>query len=122
MLPEHITHTQQLNWNYYTHCYGACATAAKKILNGDIVRFYVYNRDDKNDSTKLKYKGCFYFGLSEIEGNKALRVNSIPDIQGQNSHSLIPSWYDEANDPVFISARLVLFLMREGSDWFTELY
>lgn len=116
MRVQDITNTNQLDWSFGSHCFGSCAIGAKEIVEGKIVKFDVFQRGAV--STLLSYVNTFYFGLVEIDGTPALRVNNSTNLDANGSHSLIPSWYKEANDPIYISARLTLFLMREGSDWF----
>lgn len=118
MLTTQITSTRQLNWDFNTHCFGACANAAKDIVNGNTVKFDVFTRPNKEDSTELKYKTGFYFGIMDIGGKPALRVSHCTDLDAHQSHSLIASWNNAANDPVFIAVRLAMFLSHEGSDWF----
>jgi hypothetical protein len=118
MTTQQITSTRQINFAFDTHCFGACANAAKDIANGNTVKFDVFTRPNKEDSTELKYKSAFYFGIADIDGKPALMVSHCSDLDAHQSHSLIASWNDSANDPVFIAARLTLFLSREGSDWF----
>lgn len=115
---EEITSTRQANFKFENHCFGACAVAAKEIANGQTVKFDVFTRPNKNDSCEMRYKTSFYFGLYNIDEKPALRVSHCTNLDAPSTHSLIASWYDCANDPIFISARLTMFLMREGSDWF----
>lgn len=117
MTTQQITRTTQLDFKFNNHCFGACGYAAIDIAKGDTVKFDVFKRNPLV-STELEYKSTWYFGLFDIDGKPALRVSNTPDLDASGTHSLIASWNDEANNPVFISARLVLFLMREGSDWF----
>lgn len=117
MQVQDITHTNQLNWQLETHCFGACAVAAKQIVNGETVKFDIFRRS-KEESTRLTYVKSIYVGLYEIDGSQALRVSHCTDLDAHKTHSLIASWSKQATDPVFISARLAVHLMREGSDWF----
>ncbi len=117
---QEITSTGQMNFSFENHSFGAAAIAAKRIVNGEIVGFNVFERPNKNDSMELRYKTRFYFGLYEIDGTPAFRVSNCKDLDASGSHSLIASWNDAANDVVFIAARLSLFLTREGSDYFIE--
>ena len=117
MQVQGITHTHQLNWQFDTHSFGACAKAATDITAGQTVKFDVFTRS-KDDSTKLHYVNSFYFGLMDIDGTPALRVSHCTNLDAHETHSLIASWNTEANNPVYISARLTMFLMREGTDWF----
>lgn len=115
-----VKSTRQLNWKFENHCFGGCATAAQKIAAGETVYFDVFTRPNKEDSTELKHKSRFYFGIVDIDGSPALRVSNSTNLEDAGTSSLIPSWNNQAADPVFIAARLTLFLCREGSDWFIE--
>lgn len=115
---QQVSSTRELQWNFENNCFGACATAAKMIAKGETAAIHVFERPDKQDTTKLSYKQCFYFGIADIEGRKALRVSNCEDLTAAGSHSLIASGNKSAKDPVFISARLCRFLTHEGSDWF----
>lgn len=120
MTIKDVKSTRQVNWKFENHCFGGCAIAAQKIAAGETIYFDVFNRPNKEDSTELKYKTRFYFGLVDIDGSPALRVSNSTNLEDSGTHSLIPSWNNQAADPVFIAARLTLFLCREGSDWFIE--
>lgn len=120
MRQDQKTSTGQFDFKFNNHCFGGCAFAAVKIANGDTVKFDVFKRLNKEDCRELTYQTSFYFGLLVIEGTPAFRVSPNTDLEAPQSHSLIASWNNEANNPIYIAARLTLFLTREGSDWFLD--
>lgn len=120
MNTQQFTNTRQFNWQFTNHCYGAAAIAAKRIAEGETIYFDVFIRPNKNDSTEMKFKQRFYFGIVNIGDKPALRVSHSKDLMDHSTHSLIPSWNEQAIDSATIAARLTLFLAREGADWFIQ--
>ena len=71
---QEITSIGQMNFSFENHSFGAAAIAAKRIVNGEIVGFNVFERPNKNDSRELRYKTRFYFGLYGIDGTPEIKA------------------------------------------------
>ena len=118
------TDTHQFDWSFYTHDAGAATAAAKEIVNGKTIKFALFDRD-KNDSTHMIYKGHCFIGLSELGNDKenrclALRYSTGLKLEEAGSHSLIPSWNQDAGDVVLIAATIARRLSFEATDFFID--
>ncbi len=113
-------------FRYEKHGAGAAGYAAKRIANGEIVSFDIWQRilDDSQFLTvRREFVKKVFIGLCELDGepegkNVALRVSHIPDMEAHQSHSLIASWngVDIAKDAVFIAAEIVSFMGCQGTN------
>ena len=118
------TDTHQFDWSFYTHDAGAATAAAKEIVNGKTIKFALFDRD-KNDSTHMIYKGHCFIGLSELGNDKenrglALRYSTGLKLEEAGSHSLIPSWNQDAGDVVLIAATIARRLSFDATDFFID--
>lgn len=122
MKPQEITHTSQLDFSFETHGAGGAAKAAKLITEGKTVRVDTFVRDLK-DSRSLTHTKCSYIGLLDLDsdGKLALRESGSTDLDCSGSHSLIPSWNDNAGDVVLIAATIANYFSRSGADYFFNL-
>jgi hypothetical protein len=121
--PGETTTTKNLYFSFENQGFGAVAIAAERIAKGEAICFDIFNRDNKTDSCELTYKGKKYFGLHDIgsddEIDIAFRVSDVQNLDANGSHSLIASWYrTQVDNPIYIAARLQLFLTREATDYF----
>ncbi len=125
MKTKQITDVNQLDFSFENQGFGAVAIAAKKIADGEIVSFDVFDRKNKANSKEVTYINTFYFGIFDLgkPDGFAFRVSENQNLDIIGSHSIIPSWYGNiVKDPVFIAARLQLYLMGEGSDFFINTF